>query len=93
MLLNLNNRVVLELTEEGRQLFPRQFDNLFHRTVQDVQEGEEYCDANYNGWRSGKVVMPLWDAMSIFGPFIRFGSSPPIRTSVELLDKAPQDAV
>jgi|ERR1035441_3456296 hypothetical protein len=87
MKINLNRRVRVKLNRHGQNILV----NFYSRVVfGHIQDGREYCDAVYSGWRDGLIETQLWNIFEVFGPKMLLGGAIPFELNeLELLPDDP----
>lgn len=68
---NMNDYVLLKLTEEGRKIYAKQVEQRFAIAAAEVEKA---------GW----IRLQLWEVMNIFGANCFNGSSTPFETEIML---------
>lgn len=69
---NINDDVLIRLLSRGEEQFAKYYRDL-------KLDPEQYRTAHYDG----RLKMPLWEVMQIFGPITYMGPEPAFETEVE----------
>ena len=73
---NVNDAILVKPTHMGMTVFRQHFREL-------GLNHQVYSDMWGKGRDDGRLKMPLWEVMKIFGPACGRGFDPPIETTVE----------
>ena len=81
MKLNINEYVKVKLTDKGRAIHKKQYEELFASCPELMNYRPPREDAD--GWSKWQ----LWDLMQRFGPHISLGVEVPFETEIEIETK------
>lgn len=79
MRFNVNDYVRVRLTDEGRAIHRKEYDDLI-AAYPKITHAYTRPKEDAEGWSKWQ----LWDLMQRFGPYITMGMCPPFETEIEI---------
>jgi repressor LexA len=85
MTFNINDYVKVRLTDVGRQLHRKNWEDIIPETPLKIEFLNKYQppSEDNNGWSEWQ----MWDLMSEFGRYMYLNCNPPFETEIEIVEK------